>query len=308
MSDTANAPPYGDDLDDDSLLAQLLGMATEGRESATDNVRSETPSVATALPGYPMTVERRVEETVGATDSSTTRVGPRKGRKAIPSIFIENEDPRAVTFCKRKDGIVKKSNEVACMTGCSVILVVQQVPTDRPVNTYIHASSTWRSVPFSEAFRQLISTVHQPRRDAAYSPNRAYEENVFGLPEGSRVGNEYVCIQDRPSMSSSSDVYCVISAGSERQYKPDNSPSSSSVPRTPSCDSAGPRTSVREELDYSEDEDDIERSYFESCLLPTPQPQKRKREYSTTTIIQDQRTREICFSKRKEGLFKKVRR
>jgi hypothetical protein len=312
MSTTAEVVPYHEDPLDAVLLAELLGMASTAEESTGDTSQSECQSVIIGLPEPALIFSRHEEDfsmgEASATESSasgmcsTSSLGSRRGRKAIPATFIENEDPRAVTFCKRKDGIVKKSNEIACMTGCSVILMVQQVPTDRPVNTYIHASSTWRGVPFSEAFRQLISTVHQPRRGTEYVPNKAYEENVFELAEGEFVNNEYVSIKDKPEMSNSSDVYCIISTGTERQIKPeDSSLFSSNIPKTPSYTNVNAA-----DEEYSEDEDDIERSYFENCWAPVPKPQKRKREYSTTTLIPDQRTREICFNKRKEGLFKKA--
>jgi len=301
---------------DAQLLAELIEMTSmdRGEESAIETSAEEHPAIVIdSIPHIPSMHKTEdvsmseISDFTSATDSSpnngmssSSSLCSRRGRKAIAAVFIGNEDSRAVTFCKRKDGLVKKSNQIASMTGSSVFLIVQQVPTDRPVNTYVFASQTWRSVPFSEACRQLISTVHLPREGVEYKPTTRYEDNVFDLPEGSFIENDYTPIKDKQTMSSSSDVSCKISAGVERQIKNDGSSytTGSSIPKTPSY--------IAAEDNYSEDEDEVEESYFENCAAPIPTTQKRKREYSTTTLISDQRAREICFSKRKEGLFKKA--
>ncbi|OIT35146.1 agamous-like mads-box protein agl62 [Nicotiana attenuata] len=53
-----------------------------------------------------------------------------KGRKSVHLAKIENQNNRQVTFSKRRNGVFKKANELAVMTGAEVGIIV--FPPERP--------------------------------------------------------------------------------------------------------------------------------------------------------------------------------
>ncbi|XP_016448458.2 agamous-like MADS-box protein AGL61 [Nicotiana tabacum] len=54
-----------------------------------------------------------------------------KGRKSVCLAKIENQNNRQVTFSKRRNGVFKKANELAAMTGAEVGIIVSS-PGSKP--------------------------------------------------------------------------------------------------------------------------------------------------------------------------------
>lgn len=235
----------------------------------------------------------------GGSTTSTTTNNNNPGRKWIPAQYIQDYNSRSVTFSKRKDGVTKKANQISAMTGCNVLLVIQQVPADKPVKTYVYASQTWRTAFFGDAMRAMISMPHEARASPEYIPCEPYEEGVFGGVEadGRQTRNEYTYLSDK--RSTSTDFYCTVGTGRASQSA---ATLSEYMPRYNRM-----RRAQQAEEEYSEDEEDIERSYLENCVANEALAKRReKREYSTTTLVPDLGQRMTCFAKRRGGLLKKA--
>jgi len=324
-----HAQALHEDPDGDLLLAQLYDMlsgdgpGTAAQAPLEGQASSETDASAGTATDFSMTdasyasdvpacatVESATPDGGGGgglasanascsslSGGSTSTANP--GRKWIPAQYIQDYNSRSVTFSKRKDGVTKKATQISAMTGCNVLLVIQQVPTDKPVKTYVYASQTWRTAFFGDAMYAMISMPHGARASPEYIPCEPYEEGVFGGREadGRQTRNEYTYLSDK--RSTSTDFYCTVGTGRASQSA---ATLSEYMPRYNRM-----RRAQQAEEEYSEDEEDIERSYLENCVANEALAKRReKREYSTTKLVPDLGQRMTCFAKRRGGLLKKA--
>ncbi|KAI9219441.1 hypothetical protein BC828DRAFT_349356, partial [Blastocladiella britannica] len=80
---------------------------------------------------------------------STTRGAAAKRRP--PNQYIQEKAKRHITFSKRKAGLLKKANELACLTGTEILLLV----ASEAGTIFFHAT---------DKFRQLVEPPDARRR------------------------------------------------------------------------------------------------------------------------------------------------
>ncbi|ORZ31035.1 SRF-type transcription factor (DNA-binding and dimerization domain)-domain-containing protein, partial [Catenaria anguillulae PL171] len=74
-------------------------------------------------------------------------------RRRVPNMYIQDKTRRHITFSKRKAGLLKKANELACLTGTEVLLLI----ASEAGTIYFHATDKFRPLVDSNEAKQRIS-------------------------------------------------------------------------------------------------------------------------------------------------------